>query len=338
MKIAFPLTIVSSFLVLAHAHEGHHGLRQDTHDHEHDESHHHHHRALKTEQPFAFGEKTYANQKAFIDSGSRCGQRDPTEKEMQTNSEIVRKFLANKKNSLFREIRETTEIATYFHIITDGSNGEISDSQMQAQLDVINKAYLSHGFSFAVAGITRTENSDWSSVSLGGQAQTEMKESLHEGDASTLNVYLTNVENGILGYATFPEDYDGNPLDDGVVILNETIPGGKAEPYNEGDTLTHEVGHWMGLYHTFQAGRGFFGFGFGGGCNFNGGDEVSDTPREKEPAFGCMVGRDTCRFRSGLDPVRNYMDYSDDSCLDEFTVGQADRMQAMWTEYRSASD
>ena len=218
-------------------------------------------------------------------------------------------------------------IAVYVHVITSASGqGAPTATQINNQLSVLNTAYAGAGFSFTIASTNTTANDAWYVAEPGTTAERDMKTALRQGSADDLNVYFNNMGGGLLGWATFPADYASKPAMDGVVILSDSLPGGSAAPYNLGDTATHEVGHWMGLYHTFQ-----------GGCN-GAGDSVSDTPAERAATFGCPAQPDTCtkgKNAAGVDPIHNFMDYTDDDCMFEFTPGQGTRMNAAWTSYRA---
>ncbi|WP_433929537.1 zinc metalloprotease [Sorangium cellulosum] len=222
-------------------------------------------------------------------------------------------------------------IPVHVHVINKGSglsNGDVTDEMITKQIEVLNAAYAGTRFQFNLASTDRTTNATWYTMGQNSTAERNAKNALRQGGPDHLNLYTANPGSGLLGWATFPSDYARSPKMDGVVVLQSSLPGGRAAPYNEGDTATHEVGHWLGLYHTFQ-----------GGCvkeGRRGGDEVADTAAEKSAAYGCPTGRDSCTGNgySGLDPIQNYMDYTDDSCMDAFTAGQADRMSAMWDSYR----
>lgn len=167
------------------------------------------------------------------------------------------------------------------------------------QLNTLNQDFLPHGIQFTNKGINYTINPTWA---IGGN-EAAMKTALRKGTYQTLNIYfLMQLEDRSLGacYLSLSGVTPSDPIYnlDRCTVKFSTVPGGSETGYNLGHTTTHEVGHWMGLYHTFE-----------NGC-YLGGDMVSDTPYEAFQASGCQIGRDTCPQQPGTDPVTNYMDYS----------------------------
>ena len=229
-------------------------------------------------------------------------------------------------------------IETVFHSISDHPLSDAEKSRMQVmiegQMKVLNDSFSGASapgvaadtpFRFDLTDINWVVDKDWYTV-VPGKGERDMKKELHKGDSETLNVYSADIGAGLLGWAYFPKDYNaGRDYLDGVVILDESMPGGTAGKYAEGDTLTHEVGHWMMLHHTFN-----------NGCSASG-DFVADTPKEAFPQFNCPVGADSCAA-PGLDPIHNFMDYTQDACMNMFTEGQADRMSDGWLAFRAGGN
>ena len=226
------------------------------------------------------------------------------------------------------KFRATVQV--WVHVISDGATGNVSQSVIDAQMSVLNLGFAGFyggaksGLSFTLAGVTRTDNAAWYNARAGGNDERDMKKTLHRGGFETLNVY-TNLAGGYLGYAYLPGLPDSHLWQDGIVLNWESMPGASptfAGRYDLGFTLVHEAGHWFNLEHTFF-----------GGCNAKG-DFVDDTPPMRVPTRGCPEGKDTCA-EPGLDPIHNFMDYSDDPCYTEFTAGQVARMQDAWLFFRA---
>lgn len=225
-------------------------------------------------------------------------------------------------------------VPTVFHVVSrerlSSTAATRMDTMIAEQMDVLNDAFAGttaadaadSPFRFDLVKTTHTVNPTWNTV-VPGKVERDMKRALHVGDATTLNVYVADIGGGLLGWAYFPKGYNnGRAFIDGVVMLDESMPGGTAGKYSLGDTLVHEVGHWMMLEHTFAR-----------GCSAAG-DFVADTPREAGPQFDCPTGADTCTA-PGLDPIHNFMDYTQDSCMNMFTPGQVERMNDAWLAFRA---
>jgi len=276
--------------------------------------------------------------------GRKCGNPNLPESEIRALEEQEAKDFAQPEADL---AAGTVTIKVYAHVINKGAgvaNGDVSRESIEAQIEVLNNAFggndgpgaVDTPFRFELVEITRTTNAQWFTAGPDTSAELAMKTALRKGGAADLNMYFSAPGGGLLGWATFPNWYASDPKSDGVVILNDSLPGGAAAPYDLGDTATHEVGHWLGLYHTFQ-----------GGCRavegVAGGDLVKDTPRVASPNFGAPapLSVDSCPNaahepgKPRLDLVENFMDYTDDIAMDSFTKGQTTRMQRYWTKYRA---
>ena len=224
----------------------------------------------------------------------------------------------------------TRRVTVYVHVLRTKQGGGATDARIRQQIAVMNNAYAGRQskaaavspFRFRIARIDRTTNARWYRMDEGTITEGHAKRALHRGNADDLNLYIGMNRSGSLGWGTQPGGYDRSPQLDGVVIRRTTMPGGKPGHYSAGDAAVHETGHWLGLLHTF-AGR----------CGTRG-DLVADTPREARPSYTCPIRRNTCTA-PGLDPVHNFMDYSYDSCMNQFTSGQVTRMRQMWWSFRA---
>ena len=294
--------------------------------------------------PVLVGDTLWPSQFTFLSSGGRCSTPTPNKLTMNQVESALARFRARNGITALGRAPSAVTITVNVHVITNTSGaGNVSDTALQNQIAILNTAYAGGDtaaagqlpaaqpttntpFRFVLGAIDRTANNTWFTMGPGTTAESQCKSALRTGGASVLNLYTANPGGGLLGWATFPWEYANRPSKDGVVVLYSSLPGGSAAPYNLGDTATHEIGHWLGLYHTFQ-----------GGCTTSN-DSVSDTAAERS-AFGGSPPPypDTCTNNRypGRDPIENFMDYTDDKAMFQFTAGQSSRMDGFWQQYRA---
>jgi hypothetical protein len=241
--------------------------------------HHHDRRKLNNQRDIVTNSTTF----------TICGTKPPTDQEIA----LVTKALSTLSTESV-DVQSTVVVDTFFHIVHDGATGNLTDEVVGSQIDVLNERYAAVGFTFVLKGIDRSDNASWF-YNLSDWVW-DITSSLYQGNLSTLNIYSFDLSiYQTLGISNYPwELINEYEFLDGPFIEYSTLPGGSFPSYNLGINLVHQVGHWLGLFETFE-----------GGCaksSTAAGDFVSDTPAEAEPAFSCDdIGRDSCPDLTGLD-------------------------------------
>ena len=280
-------------------------------------------------------------------------QRDPgVDNRMDVENLDIKHWISNNTSSS-KSMPNIITIPVVVHVIYKNSSQNISDAQIFSQIDILNEDFrmnnsdassVPSAFAGAAAdceiefclavrdpngnvttGITRTytTTSSFSGYTSMKYSSTGGQDAWNTSDY--LNIWVCNLASGLLGFATFP---GGNSSTDGVVCDYAYFgnTGTATSPYDLGRTATHEVGHWLNLYHIW-------------GDSYCGNDYVSDTPKHEESNYGCpsYPHASSCSGTgSSGEMFMNYMDYTNDACMFMFSTGQKNRMRATLNGSRSS--
>lgn len=293
----------------------------------------------------------------------------------------------SKKQKLFREMRQervpddgkVINIGIVFHICYEDFDVKQIPSDIQYSIDMMNKDFNMQSTNFDI-GKNKYTNPDlkqtylnyiklanackinfyhvdtiYSPVPPQNSGNVSILDKNIKGKSKAvhpekyLNLWIADLNNGLLGYAQFP--WENSPDTDGVVIAHPTFGKNPTYPeFNLNKTMTHEVGHWLGLYHTFQE-----TFSYGGGViNYQDGtpeeeiqevkgDCIADTPPQSTPTYGnpftnpnyWPTSKPSDETKSYRHMFMNFMDYSDDTAMFMFTHDQAIKIRQMIYIYRN---
>jgi len=265
----------------------------------------------------------------------------------------IRHWIATQSSSS----RSVITIPVVVHVIYNNSEQNISDAQVQSQIDVLNEDYArlnadasqtpamfesiaancdiqfclakTDPFNQTTSGITRTQTTA-TSFFIGNSMKYAATGGVNAWPSGKyLNIWVCNMANQVIGFATLPGG-STIPAEDGVVIMYKHFgrTGNVLAPYHKGRTATHEVGHWLNLLHIW-------GDDDGSSNNCFGSDQVDDTPNQADFYFGCPSSPSISCSNTG-DMFMNFMDYTDDACMNAFTVGQKNRMLATLNSFRNS--